>query len=108
MAFEDELLGLLKGAAGNVLKEFTPEDKQDLETYGRALAQALISRGRTTDPAQIATLDRQIGNYKNAIQLMADKYLLAANDEASKALMAGLKLVAEKVIGVVLAALSSA
>jgi hypothetical protein len=105
MALGDELLGLLSGAAGKVFAQFTPDDKLDLETYARALAEALLAKARTKDPTQIATLERQIGNYKNAIHLMADKYALAANDEASKALMQGLKLIAERTISLIAVAL---
>ncbi len=99
-----QLVGLLKEAAGNTFEKFTTEDKADLEQYGLAVAQLVIHRRTTSSPTEIADIDRQINNYKTAVSLMADRYLFRAQDEASKAAMAGLKILAARVFDLLIAA----
>jgi hypothetical protein len=101
---ENQLIDLFKGAAGNTLASFTADDRTDLETYGGAIARLVIQRKGTSDPTEIADIDRQVGNFKTAIALMVDKYVLKAQDAGSKAALAGLKLVATKAFELLVAA----
>jgi hypothetical protein len=99
-----QLVGFLKEAAGNTLASFTADDRTDLETYGLAVGKLVIQRRSAGTPDQIADIDRQIKNYKTAVSLMADKYMLKAESEASKAAMSGLKLIAARLFDLLIAA----
>jgi hypothetical protein len=99
-----QLVDLLKDAAGSTFDRFTAEDKSDLEQYGFAVAQLVIQRRSASTPVQIADIDRQIKNYKTAVSLMADRYLFRAQDEASKAAMTGLKILAARLFDLLIAA----
>ncbi|HXI55821.1 MAG TPA: hypothetical protein VNO55_07165 [Polyangia bacterium] len=99
-----QLVGLLKEAAGSTFDRFTTEDKTDLAQYGFAVAQLVVQRRSASTPTQIADIDRQIKNYKTAVSLMADRYLFRTQDEASKAAMTGLKLLAARLFDLLIAA----
>ena len=99
-----QLVELLKEAAGATLESFTAEDRADLETYGLAVARLVVQRKTANVPTDIADIDRQIHNYKTAVSLMADRYILKAQDEASRAAMSGLKLLAARLFDLLISA----
>jgi len=102
----DQLIGLFKASLQDAYNSFDPADKQQLVTYGQGIAQCVISRRATTDPAQQAKFDQQIAGYTGAINLMADRYLLKLNHEAEKTALAGLKIGAEWALKIAIAAIA--
>jgi hypothetical protein len=99
-----QILGLMKGSLQTVYAQLTAADRQNLVDYSSRIAQCTIDRRATQDPNEQARLEQEIIGFSNAVNLMADRYLLIVNHEAKKTALEALKIAAEWGLKIIIAA----
>jgi hypothetical protein len=99
-----ELKNLLVGVGKDIYARFNQEDKEDLLDYTKNVAMLSIQLQREVDPAKRERTLDNLETFRNAIQLMIVRYELIAANNIEKASLEGLKVAADVIIKVLIAA----